>query len=77
MNKVFSIDEMAARLGMTKTQVYRDLQSIPHTMTGCTPSFTLAQAHETELILTADIDSQATRLAALETRMQEIRAADD
>ena len=76
MSKVFTTSDVARTFGITRSQVFRDLQSWPHQRQGLDITFTESDMARINRIMNAGPDQQMKRLALLEAKRAEIRALD-
>lgn len=78
MSKQYSTADLARHLGISRSQVYRDLQSFPHRGAGTLDiTFTEDNVAEIEQILNAGPDEQLARLLLLDTKRALLQAQDD
>lgn len=77
MSKTFTISDVAARLGISRTDAFRELQSWPHSMDGTTPVFSQGDVAAIEKMMIGTPDEHLVRLRAIEDKRAALRAADE
>lgn len=75
MSTIYSVADLAARLGITEAQVSRDVQSWPHNGMGDKITFTPHQVREIETLVAADPADQLERLATMQAKFEAEDAA--
>ena len=77
MSHQYTTGDLAGHLGITSSQVFRELQALPHHVETGGTRFSEEEVREVERILNAGPDAELARLQLLDEKLADLQAQDD